>query len=512
MIANGSISESSKRIARNTVLLYFRMLLMLGIGLFASRIVLKSLGVEDYGTYDAVSGVVTMFNLVCATLTTAISRYITVALGKGDPERLRRVFATSLLIQLGLCALLLVLTETAGLAYLHGWMHIPEGRMGAADVVLQCSMLLLMVQLLAVPYNAVITAHEHMGAYAYISILEAVLKLAVALLLFYSGGDRLILYAVLMLGVGVLVRGAFAGYAKRHFPETRGPKKLFDKGLLKEMSAFAGWNFLGSGSYMVNTQGVNQLVNLFFGVRLNAARGIAGQVERVLRQAATNIALAMNPQMTKSYAAGDRTYSFEIARKGSKYYFLVLFTLTLPFLFESETILQLWLGHVPESAALFTSLGLLCFIMDFTPNPLITLELANGKVRRYYIWTSALAVLVFPLTLLLFYFGAKPWVPYGLFLGIYALKWALMLQIVHRDTGFPVGAYLRQAVLPMLLTSIPSAFVTAAAWQLLHPADSWIRLVGVCAAALLSMGATAWAFGLTPGERAFVKQKIFRSR
>lgn len=506
-MAGDGISEHGRRIARNTVLLYVRMLVMMVIGLFSYRIILKALGISDYGVYTAVGGVVTVFMLVMNTVASAITRYITVGLGKGDPERLKTVFGTSVAIMAGFALLVALLTETIGLWYLNTKMVIPDGRMGAARMVLHSSMLVLAVNLVSIPYTAVINAHEHMDAYAYISILEAVMKLAVAGIVWYAGGDKLAVYAWLLLAVAVINRGAYALYSVRHFEECRG-KYRAEGALAKEMGAFAGWNFLGSGAYMLNTQGINQLMNIFFGVGMNAARGVADKVEQIVRQFATNIALALNPQLTKSYVGGNKEYSFDLVCKGSKFYFWVLWVLAIPFLTDAESILGLWLDEVPPEAALFTRLTLVCFLFDFTPGTLNILEQAHGHIRTYYLITSGIAALCFPLAWLAFRAGAPGWTGYVIFLAVYVLKAAAMLAVAHRDTGFPVGAYFRKAVLPMVWAVLLSSLVVYPLMRLLPV--TWWRFLVIAAAGVLSTGAAIWFWGLTEGEKDFVKERIHR--
>lgn len=487
---------------------------MLVIGLFTYRIILRALGVTDYGVYTAVGGVVTMFMLVMNTVASAISRYITVGLGKGDMDRLKTVFSTSVLVMAGFCVLLLLLTETAALWYLHHKMVIPAGRMGAADIVLQTSMVVLVINLLSIPYTAVINAHEHMGAYAYISILEAVLKLAVAAGVWYTTADKLVVYAWLLVAVALLSRGAYAWYARRKFEECRCGFR-YDGALVKEMGAFAGWNFLGSGAYMVNTQGVNQLMNLFFGVQMNAARGVADKVEQVVRQFATNIALALNPQLTKSYVSGNKEYAFDLVCKGSKYYFWVLWVLFIPFLTDAETLLRLWVGEVPPYAALFTRLTLLCFLVDFTPATLNVLEQAHGRIRRYYLLTSLVAVMAFPITYVAYRMGAPAWVGYAAFVGCYLVKGAVMLAVVHQDTGFPIGAYCRKALWPAIVPALSSLLVVMPLVDLVQPC--WWRFLVTSAFGVVTTGISIWTGPgfLSEGEKTYARQKwqqIFHKR
>ena len=485
------------------------MLVMMVIGLFTYGIILRSLGIEDYGVYTAVGGVVTMFMLVMNTVASAITRYITVALGKDNLELQRITFGTSVVIMTGFSLLLVLLTETAGLWYLHHKMVIPPGRMEAAELVLQTSMLILVVYLVSLPYTAVINAHEHMDAYAFISILEALLKLAVAALVWYSGRDKLLVYAWLLLAVAILVRGTYALYSVLHFEECRG--KIRAKGaLVREMGAFAGWNFLGSGAYMLNTQGVNQLLNFFFGVTANAARGVADKVEQVVRQFATNIALALNPQLTKSYVGGNKTYAFDLVCAGSKFYFWVLWVISIPFFTDAETILRLWVGEFPPIAPLFTKLSLVCFLVDFTPGTCNVLELAGGKIKRYYLVTSSIAVLVFPLTYVAFRLGAPAWAGYAFFMVVYVFKAVAMLSVVHADTGFPVKDWLRKALVPILAAAVPSALVVFPLCAVL-PVTQWRFLLTAVLGVVLS-GIGIWFWGLTKGEKAFVKSKLPHKR
>ena len=483
------------------------MLVMMVIGLFTYRIILKALGVEDYGVYSAVGGVVTMFMLVMNTVSSAITRYITVGLGKGDPERLKTIVGTSIAIMAGFGLLIVLLTETAGLWYLHHKMVIPPGRMGAAEVVLQTSMAILIVNLLSLPFTAAINAHEHMGAYAYISILEAVLKLAVAAGVWSSGADKLVVYAWLLLAVSVVGRGAYAVYAAWHYPECRGRIRA-DKALVREMGAFAGWNFLGSGAYMLNTQGINQLMNLFFGVGMNAARGVADKVEQVVRQFATNIALALNPALTKSYVSGDRNYAFELVYKGSKYYFWVLWVLALPFFTDADTILALWLGEVPAEAAFFTKLTLLCFVIDFTPGTLNVLVQAGGRIRRYYIWTSLVAGLAFPITYVAYRMGMPGWVGYAVFAVVYICKSVVMMRIAHKETGLPLDQYWRKGLWPALCPGLMALMVVSAVVTIIPP--TWWRFLVMALLGVVSMGVSVWYYGLTEGEKSYVRSKLNR--
>ncbi len=506
--AAGQLSENSRRIARNTLLLYFRMFLLMLIGLFTSRVVMRTLGIDDYGVYNVVGGVVTVFTFLTTSLSAAISRYLAANLDQGDSVRLRRIFSTGILIQLGLALLLVLLVETAGLWWLNHRLEIPAGRMDAARRVLHCSLAVLVVNLLAVPYNAAIIAHERMSAFALISLGEALLKLGVALLLYVSPFDKLVSYAVLMLAVAVLVRVAYGIYCRRHFAETRGAL-LWDGGLMREMTAFAGWSFFGSSAYVFNTQGVNQVTNLFFGVAVNAARGVALQIENIVKQFVSNFLTALNPQITKSWAAGDGEYCFELVRKGTKYTWLVILAFLVPLLGEAELLLDFWLGpdKVPPHAATFLRLTLAGLLADLAGNSLLTLIQATGRVRNYYLITGLTSYLGLPLVILAFRLGAGPAWAYIIFIAVYLVVFVQRVVIARRLAEFPVRPFLH-LILLLVMTSC-FALVPPILLRGTSLAAPWRLLIGSLAG-WAAMAYYGWHYLLTAGERGFVLRKTGR--
>lgn len=441
----GQISENSRRIAKNTLLLYFRMLLLMFIGLFTTRVVLKVLGESDYGVYNAVGGVVTVFTFITTSLSAAISRFLAFEIGKGDSARLKKVFSTSVVLQILLSLLMILLVETIGVWLLDHKLNIPDGRMPAAHWVLHFSLGVLVVNLMAVPFNATIIAHEKMSAFAVISILEAVLKLSVAYLLYVSVFDKLQTYAVLMFAVALLVRFTYGVYCRRHFEGSRG-KLACDSSLMKEMAGMAGWSFFGSSAYVFNTSGVNLVVNAFFGVVANAARGIATQVEGIVKQFVSNFLTAINPQITKSYAAEDKEYCFELVRKASKYSMWTILLFMIPLGVWTPWLLDLWLKEVPAGSVAFVRLTLVGLLVDMTGNPFVTLVQATGKVKRYYLITGLVSYLCLPLVWVAFKLGAPATWAYICFIFIYLLVFGLKLAIVHKQTGFPIGRYFRALV------------------------------------------------------------------
>lgn len=503
------MSEDSKRIARNTLLLYVRMLLLLFIGLFTSRVVLAALGETDYGVYNAVGGMVTVFTFLTVSISSAISRFLAFELGNGgDAIRMRKLFSAGIAIQLVFALVLVILAETAGLWFLHHRMNIPDGRMGAAEIVLQCSLVALVIQLLAIPYNAAIIAREKMSAFAFISLLEAGLKLAVALMVKYCLNDRLVLYAFLMAAVALVVRMSYGYYCRRHFPESRG-KLIVDRSLLREIFSFSGWNFFGSSSYVLNTQGVTILVNIFFGVALNAARGVALQIENIAKQFVSNFLTAINPQITKSWASGNRDYCFSLVAKGVKFSLLVILAFFLPLYFEAECALDLWLAKVPAHSADFVRLALVGLLVDMVGNPLLTLILATGKVRNYYLLTGLTSYLCLPLAWLAFKLGAPVEWSYVSFILIYLIVLLERFVMARRIASFPLGKFFR-SLAPMLQV-FALAFALAFMAHLLMP-QGILRLLLVCTVSWLALLGFTCLLALTPGERAFLTRKLGRHR
>ena len=501
------ISESSRRIARNTVFLYFRMFLLMVIGLVTTRIILRTLGFDDYGLYKTVGSVVAVSNILSASLAAAISRYINVALGEGDREKSAQVFSTSLTVMVTIAVIIVVLMETVGLWFLNTRLNVPDGRLGAANVVFHCSLGVLVLQLLNVPFNASITAHERMSAFAYISILEAILKLSVAIGLLLSPFDKLKFYAVLLLVVAVIIRGTYMLYCRRHFEETRGGL-TFHRQLFREMFGFAGWNFLGSGAFLLNTEGVNIVTNLFYGVAMNAPRGIASQVEGIVKQFVNNIVIAINPQITQSYVSGKKEYSFELACKGSKYAVLLILLFLVPYTFEPERISYLLFSRNPEGSGLFTTLAILCVLTDLILTTFATLQLATGHIKRYYIITSAITILILPLTWIAFSAGAPAWTAYLIFAAVYGVVDVVKLFLIRSETGFPLGKFVQDVLLKVVPVAAVSFAMTAGVWAALP--DGWWRMGAIVAVSALSSAVSSWFFALTDGERRFVLSRVCR--
>lgn len=440
---------NTKRIAKNTLMLYFRMFFLMILGLFTSRVVLHALGETDYGIYNVVGGVVALFTVISGALTTAVTRFITFEMGKGSEAQLNKVFSTAVNVQLLLCAIIIILAEPIGLWFIDNRMTIEPDRIPAARLVMHFSLLSFVVNLMSVPQMASITAHEKMSAYAVIGILDGCLRFAAALLLSRSGSDRLVMYAALMCASVIAVRVAYGIYCRLHFPECR-YRFIFDKSLVKEMFSFAGWSFIGSSSGVLRDQGGNLLINLFFGPAVNAARGVAVQLNNAIQSFITNFMTAVNPQITKSYAAGDHVYMFSLIRKASRMSFYLLFILALPVLFNAEMVMSIWLKEVPEHSALFVQLFLIFTLSESISQPLITSMFATGNIRNYQIVVGGLQLMNLPVSYICLRYGASPESTVVVAIVISQICLAARLYMLKNLSGLSVRDFLTRVYLNVL--------------------------------------------------------------
>lgn len=500
------ISDDSRRIARNTVALYFRMFLLIVIGLYTARIVLNALGATDKGVYESVASFVSMMTVITTSFSTAVSRFMAVEIGRGDIQSQKRVFATANGIMVLVSAVLLLLGETAGTWYVANVMNLPEARRGVAMILFQFSLISFIVNLLSVPYNAAIISREKMGAFAMIGVVEGMFKLIIAFALLHSPIDKLLLYGLLMMIVAFVVRVLNAYYCSRYCPEST-MRISFDKAYFSRMFGFAGWSGLSFVVYMVNTQGVTQLINLVFGVIYNTMRGISLNVEAIVRQFVISVLVALNPQITKSYSAGDNSYAYDLACKGSKYAYLIIFLFIVPFLFEAETILYLWLGpEAPQGSATFTKLALICALMDLLMTSFSTLIQADGNIKKFYIVISSVSALIFPMTFILYKMGYPAYSCFYVFIAVYAVCNIVKLFMISRVTGFPPQMFLREVVWRVLPVTVFGLGAGFAVWKSMDP-GFW-RVVALTASSTVAILLSTYLFGLSEGEKNFVKSKL----
>lgn len=398
--------SDNKRIAKNTMYLYFRMLITMVVGLFTSRVVLNTLGVEDYGINNVVGGVVAMFSLISASISASISRFLTFELGRGDIEQLKKVFSTSVTIQFILAAIIIIVAEIVGIWFINNELVISPDRLVAARWVFHCSIISFAVGLISSPYNASIVSHERMNVFAYMSILDTILKLVIVYMLYISPYDKLKTFAVLGLAVTILMRILYGWYCKRNFEECT-YHFTFDKKLFKSMFGFAGWNFIGSSAAVLRGQGNNILINIFSGGTIvNAAAGVATTLTGIISGFTGGFMTAFDPQITKLYAAQKYDELMTLIFRGAKFSAYLLLFLAIPIMINAEYILQLWLGIVPQHTIAFVNLTIIYMLSETISRPLITAKNATGIIRNYQIIVGGILLLTLPLSYLALKFGA----------------------------------------------------------------------------------------------------------
>lgn len=506
-------ASNNKRLAKNTMLLYVRMLFIMAISLFTSRIVLKALGVEDFGTYNVVGGFIAMFTALSGSFSSAITRFITFELGKKESTKLNIVFCTGVNIQLAMSAIIFFISEIAGIWFLNYHMNIPDERMIAANWVLQCSIGAFILNLISVPYNAEIIAHEEMGAFATISIADIIMKLVIAYLLMIFPYDCLITYAVLFFIVSLITRIAYGVYCKIRFEECN-YHFILDKELFKEMGKFAGWNFLGSSAFMLNTQGINILMNMYFGVAVNAARGLAVQVDNAIRSFSNSFMTAINPQITKSYSAGQREEMNRLVCQGTKFSSFLFLYLAVPIILEAPFILETWLKTVPDHTIAFVQLVVIGSFMDSVMgNAYWTAIMATGSIKKYQITVALVGVMVFPLSWLLFMLGYGPEATYVVYIIVYSIVLCVRLYYMKTQLKMPYSYFLKY-ILIRIAPCIALAFILPLPFHY-YMNQGWTRLITMVISSALFTTIIIATIGLSKIERekicSIIKKKILKS-
>ena len=500
-------AANNKRIVKNTMLLYIRMMLIMVIQLYASRVILNTLGIIDYGLYNVVGGVVTLFAFLDNAMITSTQRYITFALGAGDTKRLQLAFTTSIQIHAIISFIVFILGETVGLWLFYNKMVIPPDRLVAAMWVYQLSIAAMIVQIMSTPYNAMIIAHEKMGVFATISIIEAVLKLLILFVLVILDYDKLIVYAVLVLLAQFLVRMLYATYCKRHFPASK-LIKSYNKPLVKEMSNFAGWNLFGNLAAMLYDTGLNILLNMFFGPAVNAARAISIQVESAVHRFVTGFQTAVNPQITKLYAQGQKDDLHKLIFRSSKITFFLLAVLMLPIAVSAEPILTLWLKIVPEHTVAFLRILFCVSIVTSMANPITTSAAATGNIKKYQIVLSSILLSIVPISWVTLKAGAPPITVFIVMLVICVVTFVVRLFFLRTMIGLPLMGFVRQVALPCFFVGFLS--VTAAllvSFLLRGISLSWVY-VSILSAFIAFL--FVFFIGLSISERTFILVELKR--
>ena len=502
-------AENSKRIAKNTLMLYVRMAFIMAVTLYTSRVVLDVLGVEDYGIYNVVGGVVAMLTFLNSSLNTATQRYMNVEMGRGNADGLRKVFAMSFICFCLLAVVALLLAESVGLWFMRHKLVIPPERMEAATWVFHFSVLTFLTNLITVPYQASIIAHERMSVYAYLSVAEAAIRLLAALALQWVETDKLWLYGLLMFLTTLLVSTAYRTYCARLFAECK-VRWLWDRKLLKGLFSFSGWMLAGTFSVMLNGQGVNILINLFFGPALNAARAVAMQVYTAVNTFAVNFMTAVRPQIVKSYAQGDESYMYQLVFSASKGAFFLLFMLSLPVVLNMEWLLGLWLTNVPDSTVLFARLVLIDLLVQVLFNPLSYVVQASGRIRNFQLMISLCFLAIPILSWCAFRMGAPAYATFVIAIVVDVISLFGRMWVLRNTVTFSIRRYLHQVGRPILTVWIVATGL-AIAGQLLPTALSTTPKALTSIVWSVSVAAvTIWLLGLNHSEKSLIRQGIHK--
>ena len=499
-------SANNKRIAKNTLLLYIRMFLMMGITLYTSRVVLQMLGVDDFGIYNVVGGIIVLFSFINNAMVASTQRFLNFELGRGNVEEAQKVFAASLNIYLVIVMIFMLLAETVGLWFLNRYINIPPERTVAANWVYQASLVAAALNFVRMPYNAAIIAYERMSFYAYTSIIEAALKLGIVFLL-YSFADKLIAYAWFVSVVALLILLMYVFFCRRVFFICRHHTFAYDKRRYTALVSFSGWSLFGSVANMGASQGVNILLNIFFGVFVNAAMGIANQVSGAIGLFVGNFQTAFNPQIVKSYASGEMERFINLILKASKYSYYLLFLIALPCFICCNEILQLWLGEVPLHAVSFCRLLIIFSLIDAIQGPLWMSAQATGKIKHYQLLMSCLILLNLPVTYVVL--KLFPIAELGLIIRVSINIITAVVRVVYLKLlfPFPVIRYVKETVGTCIVVSVMSVLFP---WLIYQNTDGLSQLCLTISASLVCTLVFIYIIGLSCSERQIVLNIIRR--
>ncbi len=498
-------TDNNKRIAKNTLLLYFRMLLMMFVTLFTSRVVLDKLGVTDYGIYNVVGGVVAMLGFLNSSMSNAVQRYLSFEIGKNNEAGVNRIFNVSLFAHAGIAVFVFVVMEIVGVWYLNTHMNIPAERMDAANWVLQCSIFTTLFTIVQVPYNAIIISKEQMGIYAYISILEVVLKLLVVYMLAIGNFDKLKLYSVLIMVVTIGIMMIYRFYCTRKYKEAKF-KFIKDWNLLKQIVGFASWNMLGELAWVFTGQGVNIILNSFFGPVVNAARGLAEQVNGAVNRFVANFQTAVNPQLIKNYASDQLGEMKTLLFRSTRFSYYLLLALSLPIILKMDFILHLWLKEVPDYTTGFCQLVLVSSLVSTLSNLLAQVARAYGKIRNYQIIVSIFLFLNFPLSYIVLKFGGSPLSTMFVNIGINAMLLFVRLRLTNRMIQMTYGSFIRNVLFPVIIVTAGALVIPLTIYFMLD--NSIISFIIVCLVSFVSVGVSTYALGMNANERLYILAAI----
>lgn len=501
--------ENNKRIAKNAIALYFRMIVMMVLGLFTSRIVLNALGVTDFGIYSVVGSFVSMFSLISNSLVSSIGRSLTFELGKGDVDRLKRTFSSSVVVLVGFSIILVLLLETIGLWYINNKMVIPSERLCAAHWCFQLSIITFILGLINTPYASSIISHERMDIFAYFTILDAIFKLVICFAILHSPIDRLIMYAILLGVINIINQCIYVIFCKRNFLECN-LSLVYDKVMFKKIFSFAGWNFIGCSADVLRSQGATLLLNWAGGPIVNAANGIANNMCNIVRNFVSNFTQAFNPQITKRYAAEEYDSLMNLIVYGSKYSYYLLFIMALPVMLNTHFILNIWLGIVPEHTVSFTRLILVFMLSEAISRPIITAKNATGEIRNYQIVVGGILLLMLPLS----YVGLKLGIPVEIvpICNVCTSTIAIIARMYMLNGVFPTWSsklFMKKVILNVGIVSVLSMIFPLLAYNTI--AEGWANFIITSFLCVTCTMLSIYYIGCEQHERELIKSNIKRA-
>jgi O-antigen/teichoic acid export membrane protein len=503
--------KNNNRIIKNSLFLYFRLILTLCISLYTSRTVLYYLGVEDFGIYNVVGGIVTMMTFLSGAMASASQRFFSYEIGKGNKEQLKKVFKMSVNIHLIIIIMVLILAETLVLKFVNSTLVIPLDRVSAANVVYQCTVFSFCFSVLAVPYNAMILANENMRAFAYIGICDVLLKLLVVLFLTVGSYDKLEQYAYLSTGVSFVIFLFYYIYSTKNFDASK-YSIYWDFKLFKEMINYTGWNLFGNLASVLSIQGVNILLNVFFGATVNAARAVSFQVNSAIMGFVNSLQMSINPQIVKSYAANKIEYMLELVMLGSKYSFLLIYLLSLPILLQTNYVLQLWLVTIPQDTSIFCRLVLVDALVISLSGPLMTAFQATGKIKFYQISVGGILLLNLPISYL---FLEKGFSSYSVaFVSIFLSVVALLVRMIllTKIVSFNVIEYTKKVLVKVFMVVLCTSPPLLLFNNFYLNINVHLKFIIVVVFSFILTFFSIYYIALSTRERAFVKEKIKKVR
>lgn len=498
----GNIDQ--KRIAKNTLMLYIRMGILMLVNFYTSRVVLDSLGEVDNGLYGTVAGIVMMFAFMNSTMATACQRFFAIEMGRDRNEELKRIFSLCVIVFFAIAIIVVILSETAGLWLLFKKIN-NDGRFHAALVVFQCSIISFLFKIIMTPYQGMVVIKEKMKVYSYISVFEAFGNLAIAIAISRSEQDRLILYGILMMAVNIAVTLYYIVYCSAFWSECRF-KFYWNKEKFMEIFSFAGWNMIGPLTNTCKTQGITILINIFFGNAVVSARTMSQKVFTSVQQFSENFIIALKPQMIKSYSAGDKASMFKLMFQGSKFSYFLLFVVSFPLMLETAPVLDFWLKDVPEYTVMFTRLVLLNALIDVFAAPLATTMQAYGNIRNYQLICGPFLLLILPVSWILFKLGFAVQSIFYVSIVICALAIPLRLLIIRHYLNLNLSDYLKYTVIPVLSVTAVSVPIPLAMEMLMEP--SLFKFFAVVGVSIICVAGAAYGLGMTKTERKHLNEQI----